>query len=222
MHRSAAQDLGLSAFAVAAALAVLVGAAFSGNASPSRPVAPRPTTVAVVDLTAVMEQLAEFKDRNTEFGRRGDIIRAELQALDDKITQAQNELKNTIDKSDTKRQIDKLREIEENRIILKARQEAHKAVVELEQGEFVHSLYAKSIEAVKALAEKEGIDLVIADDRAIMTRPEAPIGENRRRMDARGIIFAAPHLSLTDRLVTIMNNDYSAGRATPAPAQGRP
>mgnify|MGYP005836117769 CR=1 FL=1 len=208
--------LACSTLAVLAALAVLLtGALVSEAQVASAPSTRRPPIIAIVDVTRLMEGLTEFNDRNREFTAKGEGYQRALQELAEKIRQGQNDLQNTIDPKDVKRRLDKIREVEEDRVLLEARQEGYKRLVELEQGDFINSLYTKVLAAVDALAQREGIDLVLADDRDVRTRPNAPIAENRRRIEARSVLFATQALDLTDRLITIMNNDYAAGRQSP-------
>jgi Skp family chaperone for outer membrane proteins len=197
----------------------LCGAAFIAGAGGRGAGGGAPVSLAVVDVKGVLENLNEFKDRNAEFRARGEAHTRAMNDMQERARQIETELRTTIDPRDIKRRAEKMGELSELRVNIKARDEIFAKRLEIEQGEVVHGLYAKLIATVGALARREGYDLVLADDRATMTQPGAPIGENLARIDARTVLFAADHLSLTDRVVAVMNNDYAAGQA---PAAGQP
>lgn len=210
MKAAARRALAVSVGVVAGAM-VLAGGAAAGRQGRSS----GPATVAIVDVTKVMKALKEFDDRNNEFVARGAIIERSLKELDDKIKQAEGELRNTIPPSDLKRRAEKYRELTENRALLQARTKGYEQLMEIEQGEVIHVLYTKVLDTVANLARKEGLDLVLSDDRSVMTEPNTSFADNRRRMEGRQILFAADALSLTDRVSAVMNNDYAAGAGKP-------
>lgn len=203
----------------AVVVGLAAGAAVIGvGAAAGRPAkAFGPTTVAIVDITKVLQGLKEFEDQNKGFVARGEVINRSLKELDDQIKQDQSELQNTIPVTDLKRRAEKYRELTEKRALREARGKGYEQLMEIEQGEVIHVLYTKVIEAVANLAKKEGVELVLSDDRDDMTAPNTSFTANRRVIDGRQILFAVESLSLTDRLVTVMNNDYTSGNAaTPA------
>lgn len=193
----------------------------AGGLGPSR-IAPAPSTIAMVDVVGVLQGLTEFADRNAEFTARGEAYKKDLTALADKIKQGETDLNDTIPPNDLRRRADKLREMYENQALLQARNEGYKRLIEIEQGDVIHVLYGKQLAAVAALAKKEGFDLILSDDRAGNTLPNAPFTDNRRRMEARSIVFANDALSITDRVITIMNNDYASGGGKSAPSPSNP
>lgn len=212
----------------AVVVGVAAGAAVIGvGAAAGRPAkAYGPATVAIVDITKVLQGLKEFEDQNKGFVARGEVINRSLKELDDQIKQAQSELQNTIPATDLKRRAEKFRELTEKRALREARGKGYDQLMEIEQGEVIHVLYTKVVEAVANLAKKENIELVLADDRDAMTEPNTSFTANRRVIDGRQVLFAVESLSLTDRLVTVMNNDYTSGNAaipaTPINPPGTP
>jgi len=196
---------------VLAALGALAGAAFIAPATSHVLPAPPPAKVAIIDVFHALENLAEFRDRNVEFEAKGKAFSDNLKKLNDEIKQIETELDTAIPATDIKRRAEKIAQAIEFKATLEARGSAFKQLIELEQGDVVHGMYVKLVDAVKALAEKEGLDLVLFDDRRAGPKANAAFTENRRQIENRQILYASPALDYTDRLVTVMNNDYAAG-----------
>ena len=65
--------------------------------------------------------------------------------------------------------------------------------------------------AVAALAKKDGFDLILLDDRSINVPDDASYAEVNNTILNKRVLFASDTIDLTQRLITMMNNDFSAG-----------
>lgn len=214
---------------VAGGLSILVGTVIAGGliAGAPREGAARskgaPVNVAIVDVAGVIKGLQEFSDRENALLARLDGFKKNIKELEDRVKQIENELQNAIPASDITGRVNKLGERLEAKGLLDSRGKAYDARINLEQGMGLHAMYTKVLETVRQLAQKESIDLVLADDRKTETDPAGSYDTNEARVASRQVLFASDSLSITDRITTIMNNDYLAGKgaapaSAPAPA----
>jgi len=92
-----------------------------------------------------------------------------------------------------------------------------KASVDRDQKEMLVNLYAKIEAATGEVAQKSGIDLVIADGRGELAGMEdAPAEDVRRALNARNILFATKGVDLTEQVITLLDKRYAEAGAGPA------
>jgi len=66
------------------------------------------------------------------------------------------------------------------------------------------------VAGVDAFAKQEGFDIVMLDDRAMQLPSQASMRDFNQIIVNKRVLFAREGLDVTDRLVTVMNNDYAA------------
>ncbi len=204
-----------SPLAAAAVLGVSILAAGAINsfatATPSAAVAPAPTAIALIDLPKLINGLTELAEKNAEVGVRRDQLQKQLDELDKQIKQIDTELNDVIPKNATKQRTEKLAQKFEIESLQEARAKAYQRLIDLENGDIIRDLYGKIQASIEAFAKKEGFDLVLLDDRAIqIPTNRVSIREINPIIESKRILFAKDGMDVTDRLLTIMNNEYKA------------
>lgn len=194
--------------ALAAAVFFGLQAARGGSAGAAPPA---PATVAVVDVTQITGALTEAKDLSAAQAQRFDGYRKQVE-------QAETDAKAAFaDAEEAKKLNDpsmnaKIAKAIEAKAQLQARANALQEVKEIEAGTTKQALYDKVIAAVNAVADEQGLDLVLLDDRPL----RAPDGSRQDgvlgAITARKILFARKRLDITQDVITRMNNDYAAGK----------
>jgi len=196
------------------ALATVGGFAISKSvATPPRAFAPAaPANIALVDLAKLMNGLEELKTRNSELGTRKDGLQKQLTDLSEQMKSIDNELKNVIPMEKVKERTQKLADRFELEALYEARGKAYQRLIDLDNGEIIRDLYTKVETTIQAFSRRENFDLVLLDDRAIqLPASRATLKEYNQIIESKRILFAADSLDITDRLMTIMNNEYKAG-----------
>jgi Skp family chaperone for outer membrane proteins len=214
----------VSPLAVAVIAATVAGGFVYSTANSAPPPAPAPVSVALVDIAKLINELQERKDRMSAAQATLTQLELKLNETKDQVEFKKNSLgpKGTIDPKNYAERTRVIGEINELQAILKTRTEVFQHQLNVMKGDMYHQLYDKAIAAIKAVATRDGFDIVMVDDRAV-TLPE--LGSSTERevlglMDNKRILYARDGLDITDRLITLMDTEYSAGRpaARPEPA----
>lgn len=209
------------AFAAACVLgvAIVASTALRVGATPA-PAQATPTSVAVVNLQ-VINQLAELKDLNDGVSARAAQYQKTIDGLNDEIKAIKNELDNTIPKTDRQRRMQR----EADMYLLMQRKEssvkAFSELLNIDQGAVLMALHDKLVATVSALAQKEGYDLVLVDDTSFHAPERATDDQVSIWARQRSILYRNSAIDLTDRVLTIMNNEYAAGKGPASLAPGR-
>jgi Skp family chaperone for outer membrane proteins len=196
------------------ALATVGGFAISRSvAKPAVAQAPAaPANIALVDLAKLMNSLDELTTRNTELAGRKEGLQKQLNDLRTQMTDIDTDLKDVIPLDKVKERTEKMAQRFEIEALYEARGKAYQRLIDLDNGEIIRDLYTKVSTTVDAFAKREGFDLVLLDDRAIqLPTSRATLKEYNQIIESKRILFASQGLDVTDRLTTIMNNEYKAG-----------
>jgi Skp family chaperone for outer membrane proteins len=208
-------------------VSIVAGAALHSSANPTLvPPPPTPVTVALVDLGRLMDGLHEGKTRNDANQAEGKKLQGELDTLTDQVEALQTSLKpgGSIPESDHRRRSEAMAGLIQKGALLKAMKESYQVLYDTRRGNIVHEFYDKIVIAVDAFAKREGYDLVLLDDRTLVQLPQLDTARAQDLLpmiEKRRILYAKDGIDVTDRLITIMNNQYDAANPpapTPAPA----
>lgn len=182
----------------------------SATATASR-LAAQPASVATIDLNRVMEGLQSVKERNAALRVKGQERQKELDALQEQLKKLDSDLDQLA--KDSKERINIVARGIETRQTLQSKAQIYQQLINLEKGEVLREAYAQIEAAAKALAEKEGYDLVVVDDRAMIQIPDrASDQEVSLAAQSRKVLYAGASLDITDRIITQLNNQASAPR----------
>lgn len=165
------------------------------------------TAVAIVDLERVMKGLKEKDKRENDMKDR---IAAFQVTMDD--------LKKTLDgltkqlELTPKDNVLGIREIKQKQIetaaLADARKQALQTLISIETGEILRSMYMKINASVDQIAEKDGWDMVLLDNRSIKIPDTVTDREINFIIQSRTVLNAANSIDITDDVITLMNNEY--------------
>lgn len=204
-------------------LSLLGAAALRASPAPTPP-PPQPVTVALVDLAKLMNGLDETKAKNEANKAEGQKMQDELDKLSEQIDKLTKDLQpgGAIPDGNSDRRNQAMAELYQDKAMLKAKKETYQTLFDVKRGNIINELYGKITVAIGEFAKREGYDLVLLDDRAIELPPmnTATVNELNPVIEKKRILFARDGLDVTDRLITIMNNQYNS--AAPAPGATPP
>ena len=165
------------------------------------------TAVAIVDLERVMLGLKEKEKREGDMKVRIDTFQSTMDDLKKQLDGLNKQLELT-----PKDDVAKVREIRQKQIELAAQAEARKqalqTLISIETGEILRSMYLKINNAVDRIAQKDGWDMVLLDNRSIKIPDTVTDREINFIIQSRTVLHAANSVDITDDIITLMNNEF--------------
>ena len=208
-RRLLASVIACTALAGVALTAGYAGANFRRPAPPSAPI------IAVIDLESAFTQLTERTDMEAQLKSQRDELQKRLQDLAEEATSKGTEA-DQLPSGPAKTA--KLREARDARIRAEFEGQFSQKKLDESRGELRRELYLKIVDAVQKLSAQNGYALVLASDESAKI-PLADPDTVARAISFKRMLHVDKALDITNDVVTTMNNDYSAGVRTPAPAK---
>jgi len=195
-------------FWIAGIAIILIGAlAWTAGAVSSRPPA-QPTAVAVVDLLELFNGLNEREVLEGQLNARMEGRKNQLDEVVNELKVLEDDIQMLTRGTDEHRE--KLREGMEKQAVLQARQEALGQIVSIDMGTVRAGLFSKIESAVNSIAEREGFDIVLLDDSKFPIPENASDNDVYRAIITKSVIYRHDSIDITQRVITLMNNEYSA------------
>lgn len=197
-------------------LAIVAGAVLSitaltgwhaGATATTASLAPEPARIATVNLEKLVEGLQEIKDRDGAVRAKGQERQSEINSLTDELKKIDTELE-ALPKGSKERR-EKVAKGLELRRLADARLNVYQQLINLEKGEILADIYKKIGDTAAKLAEREGYDLILMDDRVIKLPENAQDSDVNMAIQAKRVIYARDSIDITDRLLTVMNSEYN-------------
>ncbi len=181
----------------------------AGANTAQRPPA-QPTAVATIDIVAIVDRLNERTHLEAQLEARRKAREAQLVEVRSRLEDIRNNIE-TVHPRGSDASKEAIREFMEQKAVLDARGEALSQIMSIDQGNIRRQLFEKVVVAVKKIAERDSIDIVILDDSTF------PLPDNNssnlevfRAIVSKSVLYAHPTVDLTDRVVTLMNNEFTA------------
>ncbi len=174
--------------------------------------AAEPTAVAVVDIDAVSAELEEFKARVGEINAKREKRVAELRAISDRIGEINVELE-ALTENQQERGIELAITGEALQNDLRFKQQAFQQEADMLQAALTRELYGKIVAAVERIAERDGYDIVLFDDKSISLNDQsaASFAGSVNAIKSKKVLYASEVVDLTNSVLALMNNEYAAG-----------
>jgi Skp family chaperone for outer membrane proteins len=172
------------------------------QAQGARPGAPQ--RIGCVNVARVFAEYQRAKDLNDELAQLQETLKAEEQTRRNKIDQVQAEI-DTLGDNDatrTKRYEDLLK----MQIDYKSWGEVMRAHVTRENSLWTMRVYEEILAAAKALAEREGYDMVLRQDE--FQRVSMDIEVIMQQINSNQVLYTHPSLDLTQSVIDRLNEEY--------------
>lgn len=197
--------------------------AVAGAPEISRAAAPAAgTKIATVNPFKVFNQIQETKDlreqlkvRQQELAAKEQQLRAGIETMYKEAAQINPNHPNYVAK---------LEQIDNAKASLQSWGTATKASLERQNKQMLKSLYDKIEAAVSRISQAEGYDLVLSDGRQdFLPVEEMQSDDLRRVLNARNVLYSNANIDLTEKVITMIDQDYNKQKAAgPAPAGPAP
>lgn len=181
--------------------------AWTAGASSSRPPA-QPTAIATVDIMDVIEGLNERSVLEGQLEARMEARQAQLNEVLDQLKALDADLQMLNPGTDEHRE--KMQEGIEKQALAKTRREVLSQIVSIDNGTVMEKLFSKIETAIQDIADREGYDIVLFDDSSFEVPENAPNQDVVRAIITKSVIYRHDSIDITQQVITLMNNEYSA------------
>lgn len=169
-----------------------------------------PSSVAVVDIDRLSVELEEFKVPAEQFRAKQIAWNEELKALQTRLTRVGEELE-LIPENDQDARVNKIIQRSTLESEIKTKSQLFQQASDLEQSKLFKRMYDRIADGASRLAARDGIDVMFVDDR-IFIIPENNRNAQNSALESKKILYASDTVDLTDELLTMLNNEFSAGK----------
>lgn len=171
-----------------------------------------PTAVAVVDIDAVSAELEEFKARVGEINVKREKRVAQLRAISERIGEINVELEALAD-GEQERGIELSIEGSALQADLQQKQNLFQQEADLLQAALTRELYGKITQAVARIAERDGYDIVLFDDKSISLNDQAAasFAGSVNAIKSKKVLYASDVVDVTNSVLALMNNEFASG-----------
>ncbi len=197
-----------AAITVGVTLVAAIAAALGAGVATSRQAAP--TTVAVVDIDKLSTSLEEFKVPREQFIAKQNAWSEELRGLQTRLASLTEELE-LIPEDNTDARINKIIQRTTIESEIKTKGQLFQQASDLDQAKLFKRMYDKIADGATRIAKRDGVDIMIVDDR-IFAIPATNRAAQSQMLESKKILFASETVDLTDELLTMLNNEFSAGK----------
>lgn len=170
-----------------------------------------PTTIGLVDLEKLINQLAEVEARNLTNKTKAEQAQSRIDVARAQVEKAKKDVEMVPDSDKAGRRA-RMLALRQAEMVLKAEFESEQLKLNLEKGDFIRELYAKIQSACAALASQQGLDLIMLDDRGVPLPDGADLTDAQINgvIQQKKVLFAADSVDVTSALATLMNNQWKA------------
>ncbi|MBS0190690.1 MAG: OmpH family outer membrane protein [Phycisphaerales bacterium] len=171
--------------------------------------------VALVNIEKILNSLDEVKIAQTRIQASGTQRQNEINELNKQIKEANDKL-DLMPLNDVNRRDEAVKLMQLNAIAA-AKAQAYQAIINIEKGDLFKDAHGHIMDACKQYAEKNGIELVMVDDRVLQFLENDPVEKVSSLIAQKRILYGAPSIDITDAILTMMNNQFQAnGGKAPA------
>jgi Skp family chaperone for outer membrane proteins len=194
---------------VAIAIMVSLSAvAWNAQATSAR-LAAQPVAVATVDIVKIIDGLEEREVLEKDLQIRTDARQNQLNEVLERLQILSANLEESGDRTsdDYKEQV---RQFYELRAVAEARREALTQIISIDLGTVRREMFLKVSDAIGRIAEREGYDIVMLDDSLFPLPENAADADVYRAIITKSIIYRKDSVDITDDVVILMNNEFTA------------
>jgi Skp family chaperone for outer membrane proteins len=169
-----------------------------------------PAAVAVIDIDRISAEMEEFKVPTQNFQTKQNAKRDELLALQTRMQSIAEEIE-LIPESDPDARIVKNTQLVVLDSEFKTKQQIFQNTVDRDRAILFKSMFDRIETGAATLAARDGIDIMLIDDRVFTLAAENLAAQNAA-LESKKVLFANDTIDLTDELLTLLNNEFNAGK----------
>lgn len=165
----------------------------------------RPTAVATLDVSKVLNELEELSELKAKLRRRQEDIFTEKADREAEIGLIEQDL--TVLTEGTKSYKDAEDRRARKVIELDAWLKFHQARLQIDQAVYIEDIYRTIVSTVGVVAEQDGWDIVLYLDDIDAVRGQN-VQQVQQQIVLRKLIYSAADLDISDRVIQMLNNEF--------------
>ena len=160
-----------------------------------------PAKIAVVDVTKVIKNCKKFKTWQEQKQKEVQQIETEFKAMQDELAALNENLKIRTPGSEDHRKL--VKEFIEKKAALQSKDAAYKEVWENDKEVWTEALYQELLVVIGEVADKQGLDIVIANDELDLKDPMRP--DIMQTIVTKKLLYHSSKYDITDAVLKALD-----------------
>jgi Skp family chaperone for outer membrane proteins len=195
-------DMKLSKMLLAGAIVVVLCLSFGyrqGVAAGEKQIAP--AKIAVVDVTKVLQNSKKHKTWQEKMTAEETVMKAEFQ----KDKKALEALQANMDllKAGSKDYVDAMKDFLDKKGLLEAKDKFYQEKVNMEMQQWTESLYTQMLTIIKDIAQKKGVDIVLAQEQ--LDLPSPSLRDFMLSIRTKKVLYCGDQVDITDEVMSALD-----------------
>ncbi|HML73999.1 MAG TPA: OmpH family outer membrane protein [Anaerohalosphaeraceae bacterium] len=192
----------LSKMLLAGAIVVVLCLSFGyrqGVAAGEKQIAP--AKIAVVDVTKVLQNSKKHKTWQEKMTAEETVMKAEFQ----KDKKALEALQANMDllKAGSKDYVDAMKDFLDKKGLLEAKDKFYQEKVNMEMQQWTESLYTQMLTIIKDIAQKKGVDIVLAQEQ--LDLPSPSLRDFMLSIRTKKVLYCGDQVDITDEVMSALD-----------------
>ncbi len=160
-----------------------------------------PAKVAIVDVTKVLQNSKKHKQWQEKMTKDEEQMKAEFQKSQKEL----EALKANLDllKVGSKDYIDAMKDFLDKKSLLDAKDKFYQEKINIEMQQWTESLYTRMLEITATIAQKKGIDIVLAQEQ--LELPSPSLRDFMLSMRTKKVLYCNPQIDITDSVLAALD-----------------
>jgi Skp family chaperone for outer membrane proteins len=195
-------DMKLSKMLLAGAIVVVLCLSFGyrqGVAAGENQIAP--AKIAVVDVTKVLQNSKKHKAWQEKMTSEETVMKAEFQ----KDKKALEALQANMDllKAGSKDYVDAMKDFLDKKGLLEAKDKFYQEKANMEMQQWTESLYTQMLTIIKDIAQKKGVDIVLAQEQ--LDLPSPSLRDFMLSIRTKKVLYCGDQVDITDEVMSALD-----------------
>lgn len=160
-----------------------------------------PSKVAIVDVTKVLQNSKKHKQWQEKMTKNEEQMKAEFEKAKKEMEVLQANL--NLLKSGSKDYVDAMREFLDKKALLDAKDKFYQEKINIEMQQWTESLYVQMLDITAKVAQKKGIDIVLAQEQ--LDLPSPSLRDFMLSMRTKKVLYCSTQLDITDEVLVLLD-----------------
>jgi len=160
-----------------------------------------PSKVAVIDVTKVLQNSKKHKQWQEKMSKNEEQMKAEFEKAKKELEVLQANL--NLLTSGSKDYVNAMGEFLDKKALLEAKDKFYQEKVNMEMQQWTESLYVKMLDITAKVAQKNGIDIVLAQEQ--LDLPSQSLRDFMLNMRTKKVLYCSTQLDITDEVLVLLD-----------------